>query len=131
MLRFVCIAVTLFVAGCETCGPPAEPLIDFVVNVEIPTSSGQYLHAAMFNSIGGYVDARETDATSTWSNTLGHCDGDHQVSGQFKIVAWLNGSSKFDEHEPAVGDLQSMDLIDVNCGSDGCFATRDAAITLR
>ena len=35
------------------------------------------------------------------------------------------------EREPAAGDLQSMDLIDVSCGADGCFATRGAAITLR
>ncbi|HSD87985.1 MAG TPA: hypothetical protein VLB44_10745 [Kofleriaceae bacterium] len=130
MLR-VCAAITMFLAGCETCGPPAEPLIDFVVTVEVPTSTGQYLHAAMYNSLGVYVTAVEADAAAMWSHTLGNCDGDPQQSGQFKIVAWLNTSFKFDEREPAAGDPQAMDLVDVNCGSDGCFATRDAHITIR
>ena len=131
MLRALA-ATTALLAGCwETCPPPAEPQIDFVVIVDVPIADGQYLHAALFNPLGAWIDSRESEVASMWNGTLGHCDGEQQQSGQFKVITWLNMSSVYYEHEPAAGDVQAMDLIDVTCANDACYPARDAHITLR
>jgi hypothetical protein len=132
VFRTIVAATPLLLASCETCGDPAEPVIDFLVTLERPTNAGDFVHVAMLNSLGNVVDAyaHRVDA-NTWSYSLGHCDGDRQQSGQFKIIAWLNATASYDEQEPAPGDPQAMDLIDVHCGGDGCYAARDAQITIR
>lgn len=128
-------AITLLLAGCwETCPPPAEPVTNFVVSIEIPKSDGQYVHASMTNAAGEHLDTRASrrdDITGAWRSVLGHCDGVQQQTGQFKIVAWLNTSAVYDEREPAPNDASALDLVDVKCDDDGCFPTRDARITLR
>lgn len=132
VLRVLAAAGSLLLASCETCGPPAEPVIDFVVTLERQTSAGDYVHIVLINSVGDVVDvfAHRVDAKS-WSASVGHCDGDPQQSGQFKIIAWLNTSPSYRDEQPGPSDPQAMDLIDVNCGSDGCYAGRDARITIR
>ena len=126
------LAATL--GGCwETCGPPAEPLIDFIVTVERTPDSNDYLHVAMVNPSGEYVDTLSRPAISRWSWSIGNCDGNPQQSGSFKLIAWLNTSTGYGAtiDMPSPGDPQAMDTVDVNCSDDGCFPTRSARITIR
>ena len=130
MLR-VLVALSLLLAGCETCDQPGDPRIRVIVTVERPTTDGEYLHTSMFNALGQHLDSRRSDAASYLVETLGDCDDVLQYSGEFKVLAWVSTSSELDDREPAPGDPQGMDLVDVDCDSDGCYARRDAHITIR
>lgn len=124
--------VVALLTGCDMCGPNAEPVIDVEVVVEVPISPGQYIHVAMSNPSGTVIETEAEPAVMDWRWTIGSGDGVEQVSGQYKIVAWLSLSSAWDDRGPASGDVQGMDLIDVTCTrDDGCVPARRALITLR
>ena len=94
MARAGVLALLLLHAGCETCGPPAEPLIDLVVTIAVPTGSSHYVHASMLNGKGDVVDSTNMPMISvdggTWHRSLGNCDGTPQQSGTFTIIAWVD-----------------------------------------
>jgi hypothetical protein len=80
--------------------------------------------------VEGAVRQRYGVSEDDWISMLGRCDGNPQVRAiQNRRVA--EHVIKCDESEPALGDPHAMDLVDVNCSSDGCNATRDAHVTIR
>ena len=118
---------SVLVAGCDLCGPPAEPLIDIVVIIDAATDH-HAVHASMFNAAGGFVTGAEDAATPVWRYKLGNCDGARQSSGAFRVVAWVDTVASR-EQAPAGSDPQGMDVVEVTC-SDGCYAAREARITI-
>jgi hypothetical protein len=122
-------------AGCETCGPPAEPLIDLVVTIAVPTDSSQYVHASMLDARGDVVTSTSRPMVSvdggTWHSSLGNCDGTPQESGTFTIIAWLDTNPDVLEPRPPQDARQATDLVEVHCSAgDGCFPARAARITI-
>lgn len=125
--------IASMLGGCwERCGPPAEPLIDFVVTLERTPDSNDYMHIAMFNPSDEWVDALSEPAKSRWAWTLGNCDGNPQRSGAFKLVACLNPPTGSEWRWMCQGPkILKRWTWSTSNADDGCFPARAARITIR
>jgi hypothetical protein len=132
MMRPTVSVLALAMDGCEFCGPPAEPLIDTVIDVEVTPAPNDYLHIEMLNADGAHVTIYSVPASVAGprsTHSLGNCDGYPQHSGDFTIRGWVNAQA-YDAVEPAPTDPQGMTTVAVTC-NDGCYAAHDVHVYVR
>ncbi len=121
-------------AGCDPCGPSAEPLVstEVVIAQEVQPRQDDYLHLEMLNAAGEHVTSYDRPVSSIdsfpFEHLLGNCDGTPQQSGMFTIRGWL--SLQPYATEPAPGDPQDQTTVAVVC-DDACEAAGPVALLIR
>ena len=134
-IRISVIVAVVVGAGCDPCGPPAEPLITVRVDIDGVVQPGpdDYLHLQMLNGADQLVTGYDRPVSSIdrfpFEHLLGNCDGYPQQSGTFTIRAWLDTQGPGAD-VPTPGAPIGLDRVQVACDVAGCVAARDVAILI-